>query len=86
MDAYALIDAIEQICERIDVEVRRAPLGGEGGGLCAIKGQKVLYLDTSADPLTQCEKCLADLASLPEIDNLHVAPFLREALDRARKE
>lgn len=84
MDAYALIEAIEGVCERIGIEVRRTPMGGEGGGLCVIKGKKVLYLDTSADPVTQCEKCLADLASLPEIDNLHVAPFLREALDRAR--
>lgn len=85
MDPFRLIDEIVQVCEKVGIEVRRAPLGGEGGGLCAIKGRRVLYVDSSADVVTQCEKSLTDLASLPELDDMHVAPFLREALDRARR-
>ena len=70
--------------DKLSIEVRRAPLGGEGGGLCSIKDRQILYLDTSADALTQVEKCIADLSNLPEIDNVQIAPILRDALNQAR--
>lgn len=79
-----MMEEIEQLCDRLGIEVRRAPLGGEGGGLCSIKGRHILYFDTSADALTQVERSISDLSSRSEIDHVQIAPFLRDALNQAR--
>lgn len=84
MDTQQLLDDLLELAQRLGIEIRWAALGGEGGGLCTMKGRQVLFIDQSADVATQCERCLADLASLPEIDTTFIQPKLREQLDRWR--
>jgi hypothetical protein len=86
VDPQQTLDNILDLAERLGIEVRRAALGGEGGGLCTLKGRRVLFIDQSADVATQCERCLADLACLPEIDSTFIRPDLREQFDRRRHE
>lgn len=85
MDLQRKMSTILELADRLDVRVRQVPLGGEGGGLCTIKGRKVLFVDSSADLATQCDRSLADFAQLPEIDNAYLMPELREELDRRRR-
>jgi hypothetical protein len=73
-----------ELAQRLGITVRHVPLGGDGGGLCAVKGQRMLFVDLSADTSTQCEHSLAALASIPEIDSVYVVPELRECLNHAR--
>ena len=83
-DHHQIRDALIGLAGRLGISVREAPLGGDGGGLCTIKGDRVLYFDRMSDVVTQVEKALADLAQLSEIDTVFVEPWLREALDRHR--
>ena len=69
---------------RPHVSVRQEPMGGDGGGVCLLKGQRVLFVDTMADLVTRCDRSLADLARLPEIDNVFIVPELRDEIDRLR--
>lgn len=70
------------LCRRLDIEVRSEHLGGTGGGLCTLKGRRVLFVDLDADQATQFHRSAQSLGGLPELDNLYLSPALREALGR----
>ncbi|QDV91481.1 hypothetical protein RAS2_25810 [Phycisphaerae bacterium RAS2] len=84
MDLHDRLDALLTLAEQLGLSIRRESLGGEGGGLCRIKGQSVLFLDTAADLETRYERTLAALAVHPGIDQHYLAPEVREDLDRQR--
>ncbi len=86
MDETAQLEEILVACDKLGVLVRVAPLGGEGGGLCRIKGQTVLFVDSAADVGTRLRRTLDALADLEGIDGLYLAPELRETIDRIRQE
>lgn len=81
MDITAKLAALLEAAERVGITVRRAPLGGEGGGLCRIKGERVLFVDINADALTQYSRTLADLSQLPDFHQLYLPPDVRADLD-----
>ena len=86
MDESAQLEEIFAACDKLGVLVRLAPLGGEGGGLCRIKGRSVLFVDSTADVGTRLQRTLEALADLEGIDGLYLPPELREAIDRVRRE
>jgi len=84
MDPGAKLEALLELAEQLDITVRREPLGGEGGGLCNLRGRRVLFVDIQADLQTRFEKTAAALADLPEVDQHYLLPELREELDKRR--
>ena len=84
MDLQSRLDELLSLAEQIGLAIRRESLGGSGGGLCVLKGQRVLFLDTSADLETRYERTLAALAPLPDLDARYIRPDVREDLDRLR--
>lgn len=82
MDAHERLETLINLAREIGVEVRRESLGGESGGLCLLKRQRVLFVDLSADTRTQYEKTVAALAGLPELAARYLPPEIREDLDR----
>ena len=82
MDATAQLDTVLQLFEQLGIEVRRERLGGSGGGLCKIRGQRVVFVDLDADLATRLDRCVEALASLPEAASLYSAPEMRELMDR----
>jgi len=86
VDLQSKLTALMELAERLGIDVRRVPLGGEGGGICTLQGREVLFLDSSADLATQWARSLAGLAQLPEIDKVYVIPELREEIDAVRGE
>ena len=81
MDIAAQIDAIVELAGKLEIEVRREHLGGEGGGFCIIRGRRVLFLDEDADPGGMLDRCVDGLASLPGIDQIFVPAEIRERLE-----
>ncbi len=79
------LNLLLEAVEGLGIELRREALGG-GGGLCTLRGRRVLFLDTLADPLTAYETTLAAVCTLTGLDDVHLPPALREDLDRARAE
>ena len=59
-------------------------LGGDGGGLCLLKGQRVLFVDLDADLASQLDTTVLALAQVPELDEVFLPPVLRQALDAKR--
>ena len=83
MDVEAQFDAVLDVFGRLDIEVRHEGLGGAGGGLCTIRGKRVLFVDLDADPATRLETSARALAGLAELEGLYISPVLRELIDRA---
>ncbi len=84
MDVEARLDALIRLAEQIGIDVRYETMDGNGGGLCVLRGRRVLFVDTSAEPEQRYERLVRALAPLPELDNLYIAPELREELDAGR--
>lgn len=85
MDLQDRLDELLTVAEQIGLAIRREPLGGEGGGYCLLKGQRVLFVDTMADLETRYERTLSTLSRLAEIDQHYVSPEVREEIERARE-
>jgi len=82
MQAQELLTALLELAENAGLEVRKEYLGGEGGGLCILRGKRILFLDTAADTAEQVAHTAAALSKLPELDTMYVLPQVREELDK----
>ena len=73
-----------ELLTKLGVETRREHLGGEGGGLCRLRGKPVVFVDLDADVGTQLSRCVEALAGMPEIDTMYLPPALREQVEALR--
>jgi hypothetical protein len=73
-----------RLFEQLGVEVRQERLGGSGGGLCQIRGRRVVFVDLDADAATRLDHCIAALATVPEAAAVYISPELREWMDNLR--
>ncbi len=85
MDLQTRLDTLLSAAEEIGLSLRRESLGGEGGGFCVLRGQRVLFIDTMADLSTRYERTLAALAPLPELEQKYLPPEIRDDLDELRQ-
>jgi len=81
----ARLDELISAAEAAGISIRREQLGGEGGGLCVLRGRRVLFIDTLSDAETRYERTLAALAPLAEMDARFLRPDVREDIERARR-
>ena len=80
-DVIAQLNAVMDVFERLGVHLRKERLGGAGGGLCRVRGERVLFIDVDADAATQLDRSLIALSTVPEIDSVYLVPALRERID-----
>ena len=80
MNTGDIIKACLELAERLSISVQYVPLAG-AGGLCTIKGKRVLYVNQSLPPSQQMEVLLRGLSQVP-LNDVYVLPALRELLDR----
>ena len=85
MDTQAQLDGVVELFDRLEIDVRREHLGGDGGGLCQAQGKRMVFIDLDADHVTQLMWSVQALASLPELATMHVAPVLRELILRSKE-
>lgn len=85
MDLSRRLEALLELAERMGIDVRAESMGGGGGGLCRLKGRRVLFVDTGADLATRYDRTLEALAGLEEIDSHYLLPEVRQDLERQRR-
>lgn len=86
MELAARLEALCELAEQVGIEIRAEPMGGDGGGLCELRGRRVLFIDTAADLADRYDHTLAALAPLTELDQRYLVPELRHDLERQREE
>ena len=69
MDPAAQVETILSRLRKLGLSIRYEHLGGTGGGLCRIRGDRVMFIDLDADIATTADRCVEALASLPDADS-----------------
>ena len=78
------LEQLLRLAEAAGIEVRAEAMGGQGGGLCRLKGHRVLFVDTTADAATRYDVALSALADVLTLDDHFVPPVVRADLERCR--
>lgn len=77
------VDLLEQAIAAADAlgyRIRSEWLGGSGGGLCHIRGQRWIFIDLALGPVDQFHQVAEALREDPAISNLRMSDQLRRAL------
>jgi hypothetical protein len=82
MDLTGRLESLLTLAEEIGIDVRAEPMGGEGGGLCRLRGERILFVDISADLATRYDRTLAAMASLPELNDRYLPPEVRQDIEQ----
>jgi hypothetical protein len=80
MNPDEILDEMKRVAEKLDVRLR-LELMPALGGLCTVKGRKVIFLNTALEPWDQVDVLARSLAQLPT-DSLFMTPQVREIIER----
>jgi hypothetical protein len=87
MDEGAIIDYLEELAERLGIQIRYEAIKQDEdsanvvGGLCLFKGAYVLIINSKATAKDRI-KTLAIAVKHFDLDQIYIRPVLRELLDR----
>jgi len=70
-----------ELAERLEVEVRRVRYAG-AGGMCVIKGKRVLMVNERLDAPDRVAVIARALGQLREVENVFVVPELRALIEK----
>jgi len=85
MEDQLLLQALLEVAEKAGIEVRQAALGGQGGGLCVLRGKKILFIDVSADLAEEIARTAEALADLEDLEQQYLLPQVRQVLQKHQK-
>ena len=81
MDERHILKILIDLLEANRIKIRRELLEEGPGGLCRIGKERILFLDSRAQPDAQAEACAAALAEILDIDNIYLLPDVREFVE-----
>ena len=81
MDERHILKTLIDLLEANRIKIRREFLEDGPGGLCRIGKERILFLDSRAQPDDQAEACAAALAEVVDIDNIYLLPDVREFVE-----
>ena len=87
MDQDAIIDQLEELAESFGVQIRYEPIKQDEdlvrvvGGLCLLRGEYVLIIDSKA-AMGDKIRTFAEALRHFDLDQIYIKPALRELLDK----
>ena len=87
MDENAIIDQLEELIERFGVQIRHEAIKQDEdlvnivGGLCLLRGEYVLIINSKATMMDKI-KTLATALKHFDLDHIYLRPVFRELLDK----
>jgi len=69
------------LLEANGVTIRNEPLGGSGGGLCSIKGQRIFFVDTQASSAVSAAMCAEAVSKAVDVEQIYVKPQVRQFIE-----
>jgi hypothetical protein len=82
MDEQRILDELLALLEGNGVRIRREAMGGGGGGLCAVKGESVFFVDTESASAETAALCAQAIARLVDVEAVYVRPEVRQFIER----
>jgi hypothetical protein len=87
MDEQFIIDQLEELAERFGIQIRYEPIKQDEdlvklvGGLCLLRGEYVLIIDSKATTQDRI-RTLVEAVKHFDIDGIYIRPVVRELLDK----
>jgi len=81
MNEQRILDELLALLAGGGVTIRSEPLGGNGGGLCAVRGQNVFFLDTEAGSGESAALCAEAVRKVLDIESIYIRPEVRQFIE-----
>jgi hypothetical protein len=78
MNEYDILQELLALLESNGVAVRREPLAGSGGGLCALKGKDIFFVDSRATSGVNAVNAAQAVNKMIDTESLYVRPQVRQ--------
>lgn len=81
MNDQRILDELLGLLEGQGVTIRREPLGGTGGGLCAVRGSSQFFVDTEADSAEMSVRCAEAVGKVLDVETIYIRPEVRQFIE-----
>ena len=81
MNEQRIFEELLALLEADGVNIRNEPLGGSGGGLCTVKGERIFFVDTQATSAEMAATCAEAVSKLLDIETLYIRPQVRQFIE-----
>lgn len=81
MNEQRILEELLALLEAKGVTIRDEPLGGTGGGLCAVKGQQMFFVDTQAPSEVVAAICAEAVPKVVDIEQVYLKPEVRQFIE-----
>jgi hypothetical protein len=81
MNDQNILDELLALLESNGVTIRSEPLGGSGGGLCTIKGQRIFFVDTQATSAVSAAICADAVSKVVDVEQIYIKPQIRQFIE-----
>jgi hypothetical protein len=81
MNEQRILEELLALLEANSVTIRDEPLGGSGGGLCAIKGQQIFFVDNQAPSEVVAAICAEAISKIVDIEQVYIKPEVRQFIE-----
>ena len=81
MNEQRILEELLSLLEANSVTIRDEPLGGNGGGLCTIKGQRIFFVDNQAPSAVVAALCAEAMPKVADIEQVYIKPEIRQFIE-----
>ena len=81
MNEQRILEELLALLESNGVAIRDEPLGGTGGGLCAMKGRQIFFVDTQAPSAVVAAMCAQAVPKVVDIEQVYIKPEVRQFIE-----
>ena len=81
MNTQRILEELFGLLESNSVIIRDEPLGGSGGGLCSLKGQRIFFMDTQAPSAVTAAICAIAVSQVMDIEQVYIKPEVRQFIN-----
>jgi hypothetical protein len=81
MNDQRILEELLALLEGQGVTIRREPLGGTGGGLCAVRGADQFFVDTEATCAETAVRCAEAAGKVLDLEAIYIRPEVRQFIE-----
>ena len=81
MNSQRILEELLGLLESNGVIIRDEPLGGSGGGLCSLKGERIFFVDTQAPSEVTAALCAEAVSQVADIEQIYIKPEVRQFIE-----
>ena len=81
MNEQRILEELLVLLDANGVTIRHEPLAGGAGGLCALKGHNIFFVDTQSSSADVAALAAEAVAKIVDIENIYLRPEIRQFIE-----